>query len=141
MLSKAKNLATAAHAGQRDKGGQPYILHPIAVAGRMDTELEKVVALLHDVVEDTSITLHDLELAGFGEDVLAAIDAITKRPGEPYDSYIERVKQNRTACRVKIQDLRHNIDLSRITDPKPAGYARLEKYRNTLTILEEIINR
>lgn len=101
------------HHGQYDKIGAPYILHPVFVADQMDTEEETIVALLHDVVEDTTITLDDLRNRGYSDEIVVAIDALTRRPGETYSSYIERLSNNKLARHVKIADLRHNLQPER----------------------------
>jgi (p)ppGpp synthase/HD superfamily hydrolase len=102
MLDKAINIAAKAHQGQADKGGNPYILHPLRVMFSRKTEIERICAVLHDVIEDTDITLVDLRNEGFSEEVIAAIDALTKRNGESYDDFIERVIKNKIAARVKL---------------------------------------
>lgn len=109
-LNRAIILATNLHAYQNDKSGEPYILHVLAVMLSMHTEEERIVALLHDVVEDGHETLGGLEERGYSVEVLAALDAITRRKsGETYAAYIERVSENRLATAVKIADLRHNL--------------------------------
>lgn len=117
----ALDIATRAHAGQVDKGGRAYIEHPVRVAERVKVYGDEavVVALLHDVVEDTSVTLKHLYEAGFNDCVLAAVAAITKDPEESYDAYIGRVKQNRLATLVKIADLTDNY-----SGPNRAGHLR-----------------
>lgn len=94
MIQKALEIAQKAHAGQFDKGGNPYIGHPLAVAEMVNTEEEKIVAFLHDVVEDSAFTLDDIKNLGFTKDIVNAIEAITKRDGETYSSYVLRVKTN-----------------------------------------------
>src|SRR4051794_32968482 len=94
MLESAIAVAVEAHRGQMDKSGQPYILHPLRVMFRCETDAERTVAVLHDVVEDTSVTVDDLRRAGFGEDVLAALDCVTKREGEGYEAFVERAAAN-----------------------------------------------
>lgn len=136
MFNKALTLAKSAHSGQTDKGGQPYILHPIAVAELVDTEAEKTVALLHDVVEDTPVTLEELQKQGFPEAVVAAIDVLTKRPGVDYRDYIQLVKQNQLALTVKIADMTHNMDLARIPNPTVKDYDRIKKYSKVLSELK-----
>ncbi|HML33847.1 HD domain-containing protein [Sporomusa sphaeroides] len=136
MLNKAFELAKTAHAGQMDKGGRPYINHPIAVAAMVETEEEKTVAVLHDVVEDTPVTLDELRNHGFPESVVVAIDVLTKRLGVDYGKYIERVKQNPLALSVKIADMTHNMDLTRIKKPTDKDYARIEKYKRVLAELK-----
>jgi len=135
MLNKAFKLAKAAHAGQLDKGGKSYINHPIAVAAIVETQEEKTVALLHDVVEDTPVTLDELKEHGFPETVVAAVDVLTKRPGVDYGEYIQRVKKNPLALVVKIADMTHNMDLSRIQNPTAKDYARIDKYKKILAEL------
>lgn len=129
MLDKAIQIATMAHQGQTDKAGQPYILHPLRVMFSTKTETERICAVLHDVVEDTHITLNDLKNEGFSEEVLLAIDALTRRDSESYDDYISRVIENRIACYVKLADLSDNMDLSRIANPSQKDHKRIDKYR------------
>lgn len=136
LLSLAIEVATVAHAGQLDKGQQPYIFHPQAVAGAVDSDEEKIVAWLHDVVEDTYITLDDLAEMGFSEQIVHAIDVITKRKGVSYDDYLIDVKQDALAKAVKIADIKHNSDISRIPNPTEKDFARLEKYKKALAFLE-----
>lgn len=132
MLSKALKVAVKAHSNQVDKGGNPYIYHPAAVANMVESEEEKIVALLHDVVEDSSITLEVIESYGFSDRVLKALKVITKCKGEDYEDYINRVKQDPIACKVKIADLKHNMDLTRIPEPCEEDYVRVEKYKNNI---------
>lgn len=112
----AEIIATIAHNRQLDKGGKPYIGHPQAVASMVTTEDEKTVAWLHDVVEDTPVTLDILLLMGFSAEVVDAVDAVTRRPGEDRQDYLDRVKANKIATQVKLADLKHNSDLSRIAN-------------------------
>ncbi|WP_371381704.1 HD domain-containing protein [Sporomusa aerivorans] len=136
IVQVALKLATIAHSGQIDKGGKPYILHPISVAKIVETEEEKTVALLHDVIEDTPVTLEELRENGLPESVVVAVDVLTKRPGVEYGDYIQRVKQNPIALTVKIADMIHNMDLSRIQSPSAKDYARIEKYERILAELK-----
>lgn len=108
-VRKALNLAQKAHWGQRRWGGEPYITHPIAVANLVEGVRDVVVALLHDVVEDTPTTLDDLRAMGFHKVTVLAVDAITKRDGEDYLEYLDRVMQNSIASLVKLADLHHNL--------------------------------
>lgn len=137
LLEKAIQLAVGAHHGQRDKVGQPYILHPLRMMLRMDTDWERIVAILHDVVEDTPITLTDLRRAGFPQVVLVAVDCLTKREGESYAQFIQRAKANPIARRVKMADLEDNMDLRRLPRVTAADHKRLEKYRRALAELRE----
>jgi len=134
MLEKAFKISYMAHKGQMDKGGAPYYLHPIFVALNMETEDQKIVALLHDVVEDTEITLDDLRQEGFSENIVEAVDAITKK-GEAYEVYLQKVKANALARAVKIGDLKHNSDITRIKNPTEKDIKRIEKYKKSLDYL------
>ena len=135
LWDRALQIARRAHAGQLDKGGRPYIEHPIAVAAMVDTEREKAAALLHDVIEDSGVTAEQLAAKGIDPDVIRAVVALTKT-GEPYDQYLERVKADAIARPVKIADLRHNMDLSRLgKEPDQRDLERLDKYRKALHYL------
>ena len=137
MIWEALQIAYNAHHDQLDKGGNAYFLHPVFVALQMDTEEEKITAILHDVIEDTDITLEDLKRQGFSENVLAAVDAMTHREGETYMEFIKRLSVNEIARHVKIQDIRNNMDLSRIPEPTKRDWERIEVYMEALTYLEE----
>ena len=128
-LGHAIMIATEAHWGQTDKGGQPYILHPLRVMAGMNTQKERIVAVLHDVIEDADTYSIDQATADFGIDVAMALDAITKRDGEPYSDYLARVGTNLLATVVKLADLEDNSDLKRLRRPPTASdLARVEKY-------------
>lgn len=107
MLGLAISIASSAHLGQKDKNGKVYILHPLAVMNKMESEEEKIVAVLHDTIEDTSIRLEYLKKI-FDKKVIDALDAISQREDETYANYIKRVKLNKLATKVKIADLNHN---------------------------------
>ena len=141
MLEKAVKLAEKAHAGQVDKGGQPYILHAKRVMERCGTEEEKITAILHDVMEDTPYTPDDLRREGFSEEILASLLCLTHREGEAYMAYIERVCENPLAVRVKCADLEDNMDLRRIPEPAEQDFARLEKYQRAKARIEEALGR
>ncbi|VVO82417.1 HD domain-containing protein [Pseudomonas sp. H22_DOA] len=134
-LERAIAIAAAAHAGQLDKGGAPYILHPLKVMLRMTTLEERIVAVLHDVVEDCDISLDDLRKEGFSEEVLTAIQSVTKVPGESYEDFVERAAQNPIGRVVKLADLEENSDLSRIASPSWDDLERVEKYRRAIARL------
>ncbi|MDN9008817.1 guanosine-3',5'-bis(diphosphate) 3'-pyrophosphohydrolase [Brevibacillus laterosporus] len=136
MAVEAVLLATKAHANQQDKGGQPYILHPLRVMMYMPSDEARAVAVLHDVLEDTDVTAEDLRVAGFPKEVVEAVVILTKNPKEEYDSYIKRVKQNQLARAVKIADIKDNLDLTRIAEPTEDDLARIEKYKRALKELE-----
>ena len=128
MLEKAIEIAVEAHRGQKDKAGKEYILHPMRVMlrGRNDTEM--IVGILHDVVEDTPITIDMLRLEGFSEDILAALECVTKRRGESYGTFIDRVLTNPLATQVKLYDMEDNMNRDRIPYPTPKDEARFRKY-------------
>lgn len=130
MLNKMLVLATNRHAGQFDKGGNPYILHPLKVMYYLKSDDEELqcIALAHDLVEDTDTTYAELRELGFTERVIAGIDALTKRRGESYDEYKVRVKSNKDAVKVKMQDLRHNSDIRRLKGVTENDIARAAKY-------------
>lgn len=144
MLDVAVNLARSAHAGQRDKLGVVYVCHPLAVMRRVHTDDEKIVAALHDVVEDTAVTLDYLRTLGFEEHVVTAVDAINKRPGEPLAESMARVAASPLALIVKRADISHNADPVRQAGLSDAARARLtEKYETSSrllgTTLEDIL--
>lgn len=128
MLNKAIEIAARAHAGQVDKAGAPYILHPLRVMLTREIELERICAVLHDVIEDTDVTLDALRKEGFPEDAIAVLDCLTRRAAEDYDAFIDRILKNETACRVKLADLHDNMDLTRIQNPTETDKERLKKY-------------
>ncbi|OJH34351.1 HD domain-containing protein [Cystobacter ferrugineus] len=128
-LEDALELAVQAHRGQRDKAGQPYILHPLRVMARLDTETERMVALLHDVVEDTPYTLERLRELGYSEEVLGALERLTKAEGEDYAAFIERVRPHPLARRVKLADLEDNMDVRRLPAVTAKDAERLARYR------------
>ena len=116
-LEDAIALSATAHAGQLDKIGEPYILHPLRVMLGLNDPMALMAAVLHDVVEGTAIKLADLKKAGFDDEVLAAVDCLTKREGELYEDYLARVKPNAIALRVKSADLRDNGSPDRLVAP------------------------
>lgn len=134
-LERAIAIAAAAHEGQVDKGGAPYILHPLKVMMRVNTLEERIVAVLHDVVEDCGISFDDLRKEGFSEAVLTAIESVTKVSGESYEAFVERAAQNPIGWVVKLADLEENSDLSRIAQPSWEDLERIEKYRRAMGVL------
>lgn len=139
MLEKAILIATKAHYGQLDKGGQPYILHPLRIMQSCNTDLEKICAVLHDIIEDTNVSLNELREEGFSEDVLVILDLLTKKEHEEYSTFIDRISKNETACRVKIADLQDNMNLSRIENPSIEDKKRVEKYMDALERLYGVL--
>jgi (p)ppGpp synthase/HD superfamily hydrolase len=136
-LEDAIALAVEAHRGQRDKAGQTYILHPLRVMMRLETEAERMAAILHDVVEDTPYTLERLRELGYPEEVLGALDCLTKREGESYEAFIERVRPHPLARRVKLADLEDNMDVRRLLAVGPRETERLARYRAAWARLKE----
>lgn len=146
-LIKAIKLATAAHEGQKDKGGNAYIEHPLRVMATarlsahsvpLDPEEVGQVAVLHDVIEDTATALADLVLAGLASPVINAVDAISKRDGETHEAYIERVKANPLACYVKLHDLMDNANLARLNRaPEQKDLDRQARYMKRMGELAE----
>jgi (p)ppGpp synthase/HD superfamily hydrolase len=128
LLERAVQIAAKAHAGQKDKYGAPYLLHPLRVMDRVRTLPEKIVAVLHDVVEDTSWTFDDLRGEGFPEEIIAALKCVTKRANEDYEEFVRRSASNSLARRVKIADLEDNMDLRRLESVTEQDVPRLEKY-------------
>lgn len=135
-LERAIAIAAEAHAGQTDKGGQPYVLHPLRVMLRVATESERIAAVLHDVVEDSDVSLEALSAQGFSDDVVCAVEALTKRPGETRLAAAHRAAANAIARVVKLADNAENLDVSRIPEPTPGDLARLVEYRQVRAILE-----
>ena len=133
----ASKIAYKAHEGQTDKAGVPYIFHPIHIAEQMDSEESCVVALLHDVVEDSDITLEILSKY-FNDDIIAALRVLTKKENDDYVMYIKRVKTNKLATKVKIKDLEHNRDLTRLDEVTDKDRKRSMKYWEAIRYLEDI---
>ena len=136
MTKLALKLCFEAHKNQTDKSGMPYVFHPFHLAEQMTDENTTAVALLHDIVEDTPITLEDLRAYGFPEEVVAAVALMTHADGVPYLEYVENIKKNEIARAVKLADLRHNSDLTRISAPTEKDLARREKYKSAILLLE-----
>lgn len=133
----ASKIAYKAHEGQTDKAGVPYIFHPIHIAEQMDSEESCVVALLHDVIEDSDITLEILSKY-FNDDIITALRVLTKKENDDYLMYIKRVKTNKLATKVKIKDLEHNRDLTRLDEVTDKDRKRSLKYWEAIRYLEDI---
>jgi (p)ppGpp synthase/HD superfamily hydrolase len=127
-IEEAIRIAVDAHRGQRDRGGAPYILHPLRVMLRVHTDAERMAAVLHDVVEDSAWTLDDLRARGFADEVVAAVDALSKREGEDYPTFVDRAAAHPVARRVKIADIEDNLDLRRAGTVAPDDADRLNRY-------------
>lgn len=134
-LERAIETAAGAHRGQRDKAGEPFILHPLRVMNACSTRSQQIVAVLHDVVEDTHWTLDELRQEGLGEELVAAVDAMTRREGETYADFVDRAARNPIAHAVEIADLRDNLDMTRSVDPTGADEQRSQKYLQALRAL------
>lgn len=135
---RAIKLCFKAHEGQVDKSGLPYVHHPLHLAEQMDDEEGTIVALLHDVVEDTDYTIKDLKGMGFGDAVVEAIDIMTHRPEVPYMDYVKEIAKNSIARKVKLADLNHNCDLTRLNhEPTSKDLERVEKYKKAKEMLEK----
>lgn len=140
-LEKAIYIAVQAHAGAKDKAGEEYILHPLRMMVRMPTEAERIVAVLHDLVEDTDWTLEKLRQEGFDEQILAAVEHLTKRQGEEYDDFVRRAVKHPLALRVKIADLEDNLDQTRLKDPTDTDRARMARYQKALAYAKAELER
>ena len=134
---RAMKLCFQAHRDQTDKSGIPYVFHPIHLAEQMPDEDTTVVALLHDVVEDTDCTIEDLAAMGFHDRVLAAIELMTHTEGVPYLDYVAKIRENPIARTVKLADLKHNSDLTRMDAVDEKARARVEKYAKAIRLLTE----
>jgi (p)ppGpp synthase/HD superfamily hydrolase len=127
-LDEALAIAVQAHRGQVDKAGEPYILHPLRVMMRLSTPDERIVAVLHDVVEDSPTTLDDLRAAGFADATVRAVDHLTRRDDETYEAFIERAEQDPIARRVKLADLEDNMTITRLQTLDERAVERLGRY-------------
>jgi (p)ppGpp synthase/HD superfamily hydrolase len=138
-LERAIAIAAEGHSGAKDKGGIPYILHPLRVMLSLSSPEERIVAVLHDVVEDCrEWTLERLRAEGFSDRVIAALDSVTKREGENYNAFIVRAAADPIGRRVKLADLRDNSDISRIPAPTDSDRQRIAKYRDAIKLLQAI---
>ena len=136
LTKKAMKFCFQAHKDQVDKSGIPYVFHPIHLAEKMEDELTTVVALLHDVVEDTDYTFDDLRELGFPEAVVSTLMLLTHDADTPYLDYVARLKDHPAAKAVKLADLQHNSDLSRLDTVDEKALARVEKYRQAIELLK-----
>lgn len=136
LTKKALKISFDAHKNQVDKSGMPYVYHPFHLAEQMDDEISTCVALLHDVVEDTAVTLGDLKAAGFPDDVIEALSLMTHGDDVPYMEYIRALKNNPVARKVKLADLAHNSDLTRLDKVDDKAIERANKYRQAMLILK-----
>jgi (p)ppGpp synthase/HD superfamily hydrolase len=137
-LGRAISIAALAHERQKDKGGAPYILHPLRIMLAMSTDEERIVAVLHDVIEDTPWTVEALRAEGFTSVVVDAIECLTRRAGETYDDFIMRSRSNPISRRVKQADLVDNSDISRIPNPSNEDRECILKYKKAIAKLTEV---
>lgn len=136
LIKKAHEICLSAHDGQIDKMGMPYHLHPERVAARCATDVEKIVALLHDTIEDTEVTEDYLLNEGFPVEIVDAVLSVTKQEGEDYESFVARAKQNPIGRMVKIHDLEDNMDIRRLDEISVKTVERLRKYLKAYHFLQ-----
>jgi (p)ppGpp synthase/HD superfamily hydrolase len=137
-LTTAIKIACEVHANQKDKAGEPYILHPLRLMQRLKGKETMMVAILHDVIEDSQLDLGFLEAEGFDKRIVNAVDAITKRTNESYQDFIERLSINEMAVKVKIEDIKDNLDLTRLSSVDEKDMERIKRYHKALIFLEKI---
>ena len=137
LLDKAARICVEKHAGQRDKTGTAYFLHPMRVAMRRKSDEEKMVALLHDTIEDTDVTPEYLLAEGFPQAIVDGVLSVTKREGEGYEEFVARAKRNPVGRTVKLHDLEDNLDISRITELDAGMMERYNKYLRAYRFLSE----
>lgn len=138
MTNKAMRIAFEAHYGQNDLAGVPYIFHPLHLAEQMDDENSVCVALLHDVIKDTTLSLEDLRAEGFNDAVINAVRALTHNKEDDYMQYIYQLSKDPLARKVKLADLRHNMNLSRLPELSDKALKRLNRYRDAIALLEHM---
>ncbi len=136
LINKTLAFIYNAHAGAFDKCGVPYVFHPLTVASNMDDENSTLLALLHDVVEDTEYTFEDIKALGIPDEVIEGLKLLTHDKDEDYFSYVTKIKQNPLATKVKLADLKHNSDLSRMEKVTDYDLERVKKYNKAKEILE-----
>lgn len=136
LIERAVAIALEAHAGQVDKAGAPYILHPLRLMTQMQTEEEQLAAVLHDVVEDSDFTFETLQAAGIPEEVIETLKLLTHQETDSYEAYVRKIKPHPVARKVKLADLTDNMRLDRIPHPTEKDIARLQKYTQAIQLLE-----
>lgn len=136
-LEKAIQIAVKCHDGQKDKAGRPYILHPLHLMNNVSNEEEKIVAILHDVIEDSDYTFEDLRKDGFKENIIDALMLLTHNKDVDYFEYIDNIKNNKIAKTIKIQDLKHNLDITRLDNLDEKAIENLKKYFKAYKSLTE----
>lgn len=137
-LERAIQIAVEAHAGVKDRGGKAYILHPLSVMMRVESDAEKIVAVLHDVIEDTDWTFDDLNEEGFSQEIIDALKSVTKTSDEEdYDQFVLRAQKNEIGRKVKIADIKENLDVTRLAHLTEKDTTRINKYKKALRLLTE----
>ena len=139
-LSKAIVIAATAHDGQIDKGGHPYIFHLLRVMMEQETDESRIVGVLHDLFEDCDWTQDDLRRHGFSEEIIAAVESVTRRQQETYKEFIKKAASNPIGRKVKLADLRDNCDLERLPHASDIDYQRVEKYQRAITFIEDLFD-
>lgn len=139
-LEDAIAIALEAHRDVKQRNGEPYILHPLTLMLRVQGLHAQMVAVLHDVVEDSPLTLDDLRARGIPPEVVAAVDALTRREGESYEQFIQRILPNRLACVVKLADIEHNMDVRRLPSLTDKDAARLARYHAAWALLSQSVD-
>lgn len=134
-LERAIVIAAQAHTGQVDKAGAPYILHPLRVMQSVHSDVARIASVLHDVLEDTPWTLDALRAEGFSQEVLDALNAVTRQPAETYEDFVQRAGEHPVGREVKLADLFDNADLSRIANPGEVDLQRRQKYSRAIQAL------
>ena len=137
LIETSLQIALRAYSGKADKAGREYILHPLRVMAKMNTDLERSAALLHDVIEDSDITAGDLLAEGIPPEVVEAIQYLSKSEGEDYQDFVARAKRNKIAAKVKIADIEDNIDVLRLSSLDEWDLARIKKYHTAWRFLQE----
>jgi len=138
LLERAISIALDVHRGQTDRNGRPYILHPLHIMLQMDDEAEMIAAVLHDTIEDSEMTLEELREEGFSGEVLTAVELLThEKESVPYEDYVWRLKPNPMARKIKMADLKHNMDIRRMDRVQESDLSRLQKYHRAWRILTE----
>lgn len=140
IIDKSLEFAVKAHLGQQDKVGKAYILHPLRIMAKMETEEEMAVALLHDVIEDSDFQAGDLLSEGIPETVVDAVECLTKRKGEGYETYLERVMGNRLAVKIKKADIEDNLNILRLSTVTNRDLERIKRYHQAWWKLENLVS-
>ncbi|MGI0809720.1 GTP pyrophosphokinase [Pseudomonas aeruginosa] len=138
LIETALERALSAYRGKRDKAGQPYVLHPLRLMAKMHDEISQVVSLLHDVIEDSDVTAEDLREDGFPEIVIEAVVALTRQAGESYMAFIERLKPNELARKVKLADIEDNLNVLRLVELNEQDLRRVQKYHKAWHNLQQV---